>query len=134
MKDIREIEQAILTKLQTDIPDLLVISYPDNPLEYQLNHPVGAVLVLYDGLELSDPFAMVRTVQNETHRFKTGVVVRSLSGPDGAYAQLNRVHASLSDYRISGCLPMFATSIVPNGESNGIWAYTINWVVEVKLA
>lgn len=134
MKSIGDIEQAILQKLQTDIPDLLVISYPENPFEYQLNHPVCAVLVLYGGVIFSDPLAIVRTIQEETHRFKTALVVRSLSGPDGAYTQIQRVHAALHEYRITGCLPMFAESIELIGEENGVWVYNINWIVEVKIA
>ncbi len=134
MKSISDIEQTIRQKLQADIADMLVISYPENSIEYQLNHPVGAVLVLYGGVVFSDPFAMVRTIQEETHRFKTALVVRSLSGPDGAYTQIQRAHAALHEYRIAGCLPMFAESIDLIGEENGVWVYNINWIVEVKIA
>lgn len=123
----------MMTKLSTDIPELHIDDYPAKPGEYQLDHPIGAVLLLYNGGEFSKPFALVRTVQDEKHQFVTEVKARSLGGPDGAYAWITRVYESIQGHKFTGCLPAFIMNIAEPIEQNGIWSYGLIWEINIKL-
>lgn len=47
--NIRDIEDKIIEKLKEEIPELLVRGFPDKPSEFLLLHPIGAILIHYQG-------------------------------------------------------------------------------------
>lgn len=122
-----------MDKLKTDIPELHVDDYPAKPAEYKLDHPIGAVLLLYNGGKFSEPFALVKTVQDEYHQFITEIKARSLGGPDGALTWIMRVFESLQENKFTGCLPTYIVDIAEAIEENGVWSYGLIWKINIKL-
>ena len=81
---ITEIEDAIIERLKTNIPDLLVEPFPDNPSAYRLLHPKGAVLVRYRGGRYTNPETLGVIVQDRTIEFDLVIVTRNLRNHAGA--------------------------------------------------
>ena len=56
--NVLQIEEALLSKLQEELPELSVEALPDKPDDYDFIHPVGAVLVKYDSSNFSDDYCL----------------------------------------------------------------------------
>ena len=91
---IEEAETAIVEKLKSDIPDLAVEPFPENVKDYELIHPIGAVLVSYDGSNYTNPRLEQQARMVE---FSAIVIVRNLRSHHGAYKTLECVRQSVTN-------------------------------------
>lgn len=83
--NIREIENSIIAKLKQNFPEVLVEGFPDKPSEFILLHPVGALLVHYQGSNYFQSNAISFISQENKKEFSIIVVTRNLRGNEGAY-------------------------------------------------
>ena len=68
--NIRAIENSIIDKLKTHFPEVLVEGFPDKPSEFILLHPIGALLVHYQGSNYSNSAALGYIVQDNKKNFQ----------------------------------------------------------------
>lgn len=125
--NIRDIEDKIIEKLKEEIPELLVRGFPDKPAEFLLLHPIGAILIHYQGGNYSKSQSLGYVNQTKTAEFSITIVTRNLRSNAGAYELLDSVRAILTGYRIDGCSQL--TPVKENfiSENKGIWQYAINF-------
>lgn len=96
--DFEAIENAIYEKLLTDITDYSVEKYPDDPMNYKLLHPKGAVLVKWSGENRTEPKIIQQGI---IHKFTISIVSRNLRTNTGAYGIIKEIQESvtaLNDY------------------------------------
>ena len=72
--NIRDIENAIIEKLKTVFPEVLVQGFPDKPAEFILLHPIGALLVHYQGSNYTSTDALGFISQENKKEFSITVV------------------------------------------------------------
>ncbi len=103
MPFVEEMVDAVVDRLGSRIADLEVRAFPDNPEEYDLYHPVGAVLVAYAGSpRYSESRDTGVNVQDREVQISCTLLLRELRGPQGAHRYLDTVRISLNGFRLPG--------------------------------
>lgn len=123
----REIENSIIDKLKSDFPEVLVEGFPDKPSEFILLHPVGALLVHYQGSGYTNSNAISFISQNNKKEFSVTIVTRNLRKNEGAYEYLDKVKAALTGFKPDECSSLMPTKDFFISENSGIWQYGINF-------
>ena len=126
---IREIENLIVKKLQTNFPSSLVQGFPEKPQEFILLHPVGAILVHYRGGNYTNTDAINFISQDKKMDFAITIVTRNLRSNDGAYEVLEVVKRYLCGYKIVGCSKLSPTKEGFLSETKGIWQYELGFTL-----
>lgn len=124
---IADLEQAVIERLQDRFRELEVEHFPDDPDEFRLNGPVGALLVRYHGGKYSPSMDTDAIVQERAMAFEVQLVFRGLKGDDGAMVYLEAVRRALAGFQ-----PPAFEKIVPAGEefvsqAGGLWRYAIDF-------
>lgn len=119
-----ETETALIDKLTEMLPRFRVEAYPDNPENYRLVHPTGALLVRYAGETTEDTGVQQALVQFERSVWNVVVVSRGLRDHTGAYPVIDAVKDGLGGQIISG------GTLRPAGvrflsESGGVWYHAV---------
>ena len=130
--NIRNVENAIIEKLQTSFPEILVDGFPDKPSEFILLHPVGALLVHYQGSNYTTTQALGFVTQVNQKEFSITIVTRNLRNNNGAYEYLDKVKAELSGFQIDECTSLIPTKDFFISENKGIWQYGINFTLKTQ--
>jgi len=129
MPFVDEMLEGILGQLRAVVTTLKVEPFPEDPANYELFHPCGAVLVAYDGSpRYSESRDTGVNVQDRTVQFSTTLLLRNLRGPDGAHRYLDTVRLALNGYKLPGAGG--GSKLRPNGErlvdhTDGVWRYEI---------
>ncbi|MBQ7567294.1 hypothetical protein IJT17_00635 [bacterium] len=132
---VQDIENAIIAKLQEALPGLSAEAFPERPEEYDLLHPVGAVLVQYEGGTYSGNALSNGIAQIKTLRFSVVTLVRNLRSSDGCYAAMQAVADALTGFVIPGTVrPMAVVSERFNTEYDGVWSYVQTVETSVRIA
>lgn len=126
---IRETENEIISKLKTEFPNLLVQGFPEKPSEFILLHPIGALLVHYQGSKYSNSNAINFISQNNQKEFSVTVVTRNLRSNEGAYEIIDKVKEVLTGYIILECSALMPIKDYFISEQTGIWQYGINFTL-----
>lgn len=129
---ISDIENAIITRLQDKVTDLIVETFPNNPddyIEYEFVHPIGAVLVYYAGSGYSNTKSISSIVQDELAKFGMTIMIRNLDLKKGCYKYLDQVKNALTGYKIDGCKKMYPLKSELLSEKDGIWQYGITFAI-----
>ena len=130
---IKEIENLIIERLKNKIKDVQIQGFPEKPSEFRLIHPIGALLVHYQGANYSEPKSLGCIVQDKKFEFSITVVMKNLRSPQdahqGAYDYIDAVNQTLTGYRIDGCSKMYPVKEDFIGEDNGIWQYGITFAL-----
>ena len=132
---VQDVESAIITKLKTVLPELSVEAFPENLAEYELIHPLGSVLVQYDGSVFgSNKVSSGAVAQVRSLRFAVALVLRNLSGCGGCYDVLQRTITALGGLTIPGAV----TCLTPVGEvfsseADGVWVWVQSYEVSVRF-
>lgn len=129
--NIRDIEDEIIEKLKEKIPELLVRGFPDKPSEFILLHPIGAILIHYQGGNYSTTQSLGFINQVKTAEFSITIVTRNLRSNAGAYELLDKVRSILTGFEIDGCSELTPTKENFISENKGIWQYAINFSLTV---
>jgi hypothetical protein len=130
--NIRNVENAIIERLQTSFPEILVDGFPDKPSEFILLHPVGALLVHYQGSNYTTTQALGFVTQVNQKEFSITIVTRNLRNNNGAYEYLDKVKAELSGFQIDECTSLIPTKDFFISENKGIWQYGINFTLKTQ--
>ena len=130
--NIREIENSIIDKLKSTFPEVLVLGFPDKPSEFVLIHPVGALLVHYQGSNYTNTQALSFVTQENTKEFSITVITRNLRNNNGAYEYIDKVKATLSGFAINECTSLLPTKDYFISENAGIWQYGINFTLKTQ--
>ena len=130
--NIRNVENAIIERLQTSFPEILVDGFPDKPSEFILLHPVGALLVHYQGSIYTTTQALGFVTQVNQKEFSITIVTRNLRNNNGAYEYLDKVKAELSGFQIDECTSLIPTKDFFISENKGIWQYGINFTLKTQ--
>lgn len=120
---ILKLESAILAVLREAFPELEVEPFPDRPEEYEFLHPVGSLLLQYDGGSISAPGTLGFTTQMRELNFSVLSLTRNLRDNGGCYDVLERVRHTLLGLKIEGCELMFSTDESFVSEDEGVWIY-----------
>ena len=130
--NIRHIETAIIEKLKSDFPEILVIGFPDKPSEFILLHQIGALLVHYQGGNYSNTQALNFITQEAQKEFSITIVTRNLRNNNGAYDYLEKVKSALSGFKIDECSLLYPVKDFFISENAGIWQYGINFSLKTQ--
>ena len=130
--NIRNVENAIIERLQTSFPEILVDGFPDKPSEFILLHPIGALLVHYQGSNYTTTQALGYVTQVNQKEFSITIVTRNLRNNNGAYEYLDKVKAELSGFQIDECTSLIPTKDFFISENKGIWQYGINFTLKTQ--
>lgn len=130
--NIRNVENVIIERLQTSFPEILVDGFPDKPSEFILLHPVGALLVHYQGSNYTSTQALGFVTQVNQKEFSITIVTRNLRNNNGAYEYLDKVKAELSGFQIDECTSLIPTKDFFISENKGIWQYGINFTLKTQ--
>jgi Gp37 protein len=133
--DIATIEDAIVSRLQSQINTIEIAHYPDRPETWRLTHRVGAALVMYKGAQYGELLDTAAIIQERKVEFEISVMMRDLgwavggdaSGPSpGAYAIIEGIRAALTGYQVSGCRKMYPLreKFVKRDKQGGVWTYS----------
>lgn len=107
--------------------ELMIELFPENPSQYRLNHPRGAVLVAFgkstfDESESSDAMFQARKIL-----LRLTFVFRQLNGKDGVISYLDRARGALAGWQAPhcdvACRPVAEAFI---GQIQGIWQYSLD--------
>jgi hypothetical protein len=124
---ILTIENDIITQLQSSITDLKIECYPENPAEYKLLHPKGAVLVRFQGASYSKPTETVFIQQDVSLEFNITLMVKGLRDKNGAYNYIDSIISALTGHN-----GMYPTKVAFLTEEAGIWRYSIIFTVPTE--
>ena len=93
----RTIENTLIEKLKQEFPEVLVEGFPDKPSEFILLHPIGALLVHYQGSNYSETEALGFITQKNKKEFSITVVTRNLRANNGAYEYIDKVKSVMQN-------------------------------------
>lgn len=125
--NIREIENSIIEQLKKSFPEVLVEGFPDKPSEFILLHPIGALLVHYQGSNYTNSSALAYVNQENKKEFSITIVTRFLRHNQGAYEYLDKVKSVLTGFEPKGCSKLLPIKDFFISEKSGIWQYGINF-------
>ncbi len=126
--NLKEVEQAIIERLKSQITDIPVEAFPERPSEYRLRHASGVLLVVYRGSKYSESQSAGLAVQARTQEWDIVIISRNLRSHSSAYDLLDQVRAALSGFRpVSTAEVMVPVREAFINEVNGIWQYGITF-------
>ncbi|MCP4259089.1 MAG: hypothetical protein GY774_16510 [Planctomycetes bacterium] len=126
--NITTTENAIIAELEAQITTAKVEGYPDDPLNYNLKHPNGALLVQYQGSSYTEPVSYV-VEQKQKALFDIFIITKNLRTHTGAYAYLESVKTILTGFEITGLARLYPVQEQFLSDVNGIWRYGITFAL-----
>lgn len=130
--NIREIENKVINILKGKFTELNVEGFPEKPSEFILLHPIGALLVHYQGGIYSESLSFGCIAQEVKKEFSITVVTRNLRGNNGAYEYIDKIKQFLSGFKIDECSLLTPTKDNFISENGGIWQYAINFTLTTQ--
>lgn len=133
MATMMQIVDAVVARLKAKLPQLAAEYFPDNPDEYRLNHPKGALLVSYPGSTFDDTVDVGCVAQPRMVKLSVTVVMRQLNGRGGAVDMVDAVLLALVGWRPPDCRKANAKrDAFLNGKA-GIWQYAVDLTAETMF-
>lgn len=109
---------------QTFGQELMVELFPENPPQYRLNHPRGAILLAYGKSTFGGSESTDAVFQARNMALRLTLVFRQLNGKDGVVSYLDRIRSCLTGWYPphcdQACRPVSEQFI---GHMNGVWQY-----------
>ena len=129
---ITTIETALVSALQTVLPELKVEAMPNDAKAYERAFAVGAVLVQYMDSEYPAPVTLDLAVQERNARFGILLLVRSLRGQQGAYSYLDTIRKAVFGFTpIAGGNQMIITADAFIEPQENVWAYSLTAAIQM---
>ena len=129
--NIRNIENTLVDKLKKNFPKFMVQGFPEKPQEFTLLHPIGAILVHYQGANYTNSNELFLISQEKRLEFAITIVTRNLRSNEGAYETLEKVRQILCGYQIPGCTKLKPVKENFISETNGIWQYELRFTLTI---
>ncbi|TXI34363.1 MAG: hypothetical protein E6Q69_04165 [Aquipseudomonas alcaligenes] len=128
MGQTEQILDALVERLKAELGrDLMVELFPENPAQYRLNHPRGAVLVAFGKSTFGGSQAVDSMFQERNLVIALTLVFRQLNGKDGAVGYLDRIRDTLTGWWPphcdQACRPVSERFI---GHLQGVWQYGLD--------
>ncbi|HSA06150.1 MAG TPA: Gp37 family protein [Candidatus Gastranaerophilales bacterium] len=130
--NINTIENEIIAQLQSDITDLKIEGFPDNPAQYKLIHPKGAILVHFLDANYNKPEENIFIQQAVNLEFALTLIIKGLRDKNGAYSYIESVISSLTGFNPTDCGKIYPVKVEFLREDNGIWQYTFTFSVPTE--
>lgn len=130
--NIRQIEDSIIEKLKKEFPEVKVEGFPDKPSEFILLHPIGALLVHYQGSNYTSSQSFGFITQDNKKEFSITIITRNLRSNNGAYEYLDKVKSVLTGFKIDECSQLMPTKDNFISENGGIWQYALNFTLTTQ--
>lgn len=109
---------------------LMVELFPENPSQYRLNHPRGAILLAYGKSTFGNSEATDAVFQARTIVLRLTLAFRQLNGKDGVISYLDGIRRCLTGWYPphcdQACRPMSEEFI---GHMSGVWQYAQDYSV-----
>jgi len=112
--EIAALETEIVAKISAYATTVNVEVFPEDVAKYRMTHPVGAILVAYDGRNYNNAQVNQQLV---SLRFSVIVLTRNLRSHSGAYAILDN---ALDGATAAGLIPISENFIK---YEDGIWYF-----------
>lgn len=126
---ISEIEQAIVTRLQSRIGHTDIRAFPENAEEFNrlpLNKP--RILVAYGGSAFNEPTNKDRIIQEQILEFEITIQMRNLREHHGVYNYLSAVYTALSGFSPrSNSRVMYISAERLINFDNNVWTWMQTW-------
>ena len=116
----------IITQLDSAL-SLKVEGFPDNPGEYKLLHPKGAILVSFNNSSYTSPESFEFIQQVRTLEIGLTLIIKGLRDKNGAYIYLDLINDTLTGFKPTGCTQMYPVSDSFLTEDNGLWQYALSY-------
>lgn len=118
---------AFIARLKKEFDrELAVELFPENPVQYRLNHACGAILVAYGKSTFGASEATDAVFQARNMSFQLTLVFRQLHGTSGAISYLDRIRECLTGWKPPhcdmACRPAAEHFI---GQVQGLWQYGV---------
>lgn len=123
---ISEIRKSVIDKLESEIRNLAVEPFPNNPKEYALTHHRGAVLIAFDGLNFTIP-DMIQQVYSLS--LTATVLFQSSLDSGEMLDELDRIRQSITNELYIYGSRFYCVNQVPLGEEDNIWYYKIKFIL-----
>jgi len=125
MSITQDMLDAVLAHLKARFGKQLAVEYfPDAPQTYRLNHPVGAVLLMFSRSRFSASTGLGTIVQPREVTFTLTLVFKKLNGAQGAVPYLDGLRAALVGFRPPHCqMGLAVVSEDRIGHVAGLWQY-----------
>lgn len=121
--DIQTLEQSIRERLQATVNEIAVESFPANPAEYRLPHPVGVCLVAYSGSEYGEP---LNGVQDQQMTWVMTLLMQGAYTHTQSYPQLTKIRDALVGWKPVGCKrSLWITRDQFVAQWDGIWQWDL---------
>ncbi|MFL1515294.1 Gp37 family protein [Pseudomonas prosekii] len=122
---------AVLARLQDAFGlQLNVELFPENPLQYRLNHPRGAVLLAYGRSTFGHSHSLDATVLARQVVVRLTLIFRQLNGTDGVISHLDGIRGCLTGWypphSDQACQPIAEQFM---GHLNGVWQYAQDYAI-----
>ena len=130
--NIKEIETSIIEQLKTNFPEVLVQGFPDKPSEFNFLHPIGTILIHYQGSNYTNTEALGFVTQENKKEFGITIITRNLRSHNGAYDYIDKVKSVLSGFQIDECTSLVPTKDYFISENKGIWQYGVNFTLKTQ--
>lgn len=125
----RDLLERVLERLRERVPELAVEWYPRSPSEYQLTHPIGALLVGFGGTERQTNALPGAPNQIRSLRIPITAVIRASVDSIEPVDWLDRCRSALLGYAPEGerrrALAFVGETFV--SETTGTWIYEQEW-------
>jgi hypothetical protein len=122
------IADAILARLQAELPHVRCDHFPDNPSRSPLLAHPDYALVHFKGATSPEPSSMNPQHQMETSEWWVVLTTRSLRGPTGMANRIEEVRAALRAWRPpQGGTPFQSRAIEFVDEADGLWRYRLRF-------
>lgn len=128
MKTHKEYEDILISRLKSQIGDVAIEPFPDDPEEYKLLHPTGALLIRFAGGDFGESKVDGLIRQRVKLQYDVVAVSRNLRDHYGAYHLLDLTLQALTGFNIDG------EKIYPGREDfllekSGVWQYGQRWII-----
>lgn len=117
--------KSIQQHLSENLPDWAIELMPDDPSDYHLAHPNGAVLISYAGSKFDSPRPTQAITQSRHIHVVCTVICRNLHHDEGAINVLDELRLLLVGFRPPHCNPCYLIDEQFDGVANNIWQYQL---------
>lgn len=122
--------QAFKDRLNAHFPDWDCQLMPDDPSNYFLSHPNGAILISYAGSTFGEVRPSGAITQARTLSVVLTVMSRNLYNDFGAITLLDNLRLSLVGFRPPSCSECYLKEEHFDEQESGIWVYQL--VIETQ--
>lgn len=132
MSATRPIIDAVQQHLQAALPHIGVDVFPERPGDYSLTHPVGVVLVGYQGSKFTKLEALGMIAQQRDITLNLTVFGRGVHHDGAALDLLDALRLALVGYRPPNCQPCHLLAEGFLSEDGGAWQYELRAQTETQ--